>query len=199
VINSCTTWTNNLVSRPHPVGTTLPPCGRSDTGISPLSRSLYSYRLAICYLRKVKFESVIPPSFLCVLRDCGMWLVFGVSSCYRLRFGPVWALSGRERLHPRLFAWAKQAPGHVGKANLVWYFGEFKFIFRSYFGHTQASAHRRSLCVGELTQGKWSTVWGQRHPVGWVTLFLIYCIESNYLCIFGFTLWCTTYLLYSFL
>jgi len=46
---------------------------------------------------------------------------------------------GKERLHPRFFAWATQVPGHIGKVNLIWYFGDFRFMFRSYFGHPRAS------------------------------------------------------------
>ena len=47
---------------------------------------------------------------------------------------------GRGRLHPRFFAWAMQAPRHVGKVKFVWYFGDFKSMFRSYFGHPWACA-----------------------------------------------------------
>ena len=101
--------------------------------------SLNGYRLAIGYLSKVKVEGVTPPRFLGGLRDWVLWLVFGFSSSYRLGFQPGYTLKERENSH-KIFR-----VGYVGaracrQCNLVLYFRDLKFKFRSYFGHSQVSA-----------------------------------------------------------
>jgi len=54
-------------------------------------------------------------------------------------FWPAQPSRERERLHPSFFVRVTQASEHVSKVNLVWYFVNSKFTFRSHFRHPPAS------------------------------------------------------------